>query len=223
MKTISKNIFLKTRACLVCEKEFIIKNSLHSYCSKKCAKRAEYVRNRESYRKYKQTEQYKQKKRVMDKEYRNKNKEQMAIYSKEWREKNKSRKIEMDKQYRLKNKEKINRQRTEKYYADTDFRIAHSLRNRIRLALQKSQKRGNTIQLLGCSIQEFKDHLESLFTEGMSFDNYGKWHIDHILPCSAFDLRNSEEQEICFHFTNLQPLWENDNLSKSDKIISKEV
>jgi hypothetical protein len=58
-----------------------------------------------------------------------------------------------------------------------------------------------------------------MFTEGMSWDNYGEWHIDHILPCSSFDLADIEQQKICFNYKNLQPLWAEDNLRKGAKII----
>jgi hypothetical protein len=61
--------------------------------------------------------------------------------------------------------------------------------------------------------------MESLFLEGMSWDNYGKWHIDHIRPCSSFDLSDTEQQKICFNYKNLQPLWAEDNLRKGAKVI----
>jgi hypothetical protein len=61
--------------------------------------------------------------------------------------------------------------------------------------------------------------LEKQFTKGMNWKNYGKWHIDHIKPCASFDLSLEHEQKLCFHFTNLQPLWAKDNIRKSDKII----
>jgi hypothetical protein len=52
----------------------------------------------------------------------------------------------------------------------------------------------------------------------MTFDNFGKWHIDHIIPCASFDLTKPEQQRQCFHYTNLQPLWAFENLSKGSKI-----
>lgn len=79
-----------------------------------------------------------------------------------------------------------------------------------------------TIKLLGCDIETIRKYLESKFQDGMSWENHGKgsgkWNIDHIIPCAAFDLTKEEEQRKCFHYSNLQPLWEIDNLIKSDKL-----
>ena len=60
-------------------------------------------------------------------------------------------------------------------------------------------------------------YLAAKFQEGMSWDNHGEWHIDHIKPCCKFNLLDDEEQRKCFHYTNLQPLWSKDNLSKGGK------
>ncbi len=76
-----------------------------------------------------------------------------------------------------------------------------------------------TKQLLGCDMQFLKRHLSSKWTEGMSWENYGKWHIDHIIPCAEFDLTNQDQRNKCFHYSNLQPLWARDNHMKSDKLI----
>jgi hypothetical protein len=77
------------------------------------------------------------------------------------------------------------------------------------------------VDLLGCSVEELKKYLEIKFKEGMSWNNYGLrgWHIDHIIPCSKFDLIKEEEQKKCFHFSNLQPLWWNENLSKGNRLL----
>ena len=72
---------------------------------------------------------------------------------------------------------------------------------------------------MGCTLDQFKRHIENLWLDGMSWENYGKkgWHIDHILPCASFDLADPEQQRKCFHYTNLQPLWATDNWSKGCK------
>jgi hypothetical protein len=62
------------------------------------------------------------------------------------------------------------------------------------------------------------EFLEKKFLPGMNWENYGEWHIDHIVPCSSFDLSKSEQQKICFNYSNLQPLWAADNIRKSDSI-----
>ena len=77
------------------------------------------------------------------------------------------------------------------------------------------------MKLVGCTLDELKNHLEKQFTKGMTWKNYNYrgWHVDHIIPCSSFDLIDPEQQKECFHYTNLQPLWGKDNIKKSNKII----
>jgi hypothetical protein len=102
---------------------------------------------------------------------------------------------------------------------DPNFKVACALRSRVSNLIRKAgvHKNERSTILLGCSINDFRLHLESLFQIGMSWENYGRWHIDHIIPCSKFDLTKLEEQKKCFHYTNQQPLWAIDNLKKSNK------
>jgi len=102
---------------------------------------------------------------------------------------------------------------------DVYWKLAHSLRSRLKTAIRHNYKSGSAIQDLGCSINEFKTHLEKQFKEGMSWDNHGThgWHIDHIIPLSSFDLTNREELLKACHYTNLQHLWWHENLSKGTK------
>jgi len=100
---------------------------------------------------------------------------------------------------------------------DVNFKLAINLRARVNTAIRDNIKAGHTLELLGCTIDELKRHLESKFSTDMSWDNYGQWHVDHIVPCSAFDLSDPVEQKQCFHYTNLQPLWAEDNMKKHDK------
>lgn len=97
-------------------------------------------------------------------------------------------------------------------------KIACSLRGRIRIALKGISKLKSTEVLTGCSYEQLRLHLESLFLPNMTWDNYGEWHIDHIRPCASFDLSDPRQQIECFHYTNLQPLWAKDNLSKGASI-----
>ena len=77
-------------------------------------------------------------------------------------------------------------------------------------------KEGHTIDLLGYSALELKEHITSLFTEGMTWDNYGEWHIDHIIPCAAFDQTDDTERMACWNRRNLRALWGQENMEKSD-------
>ena len=105
---------------------------------------------------------------------------------------------------------------------DPSFKIKEHLYNRLWFSLKRvgAKKSVHTLDLLGCSIEEFRLHIESQFQEGMTWENQGKdgWHLDHIIPCKYFDLSIEENQRICFNYRNLQPLWAKDNLKKSSKI-----
>jgi hypothetical protein len=128
------------------------------------------------------------------------------------------------KDYIEKNKEAI-RERERLWLSIPKNKIARSLRHRVRGALMASingkiiKKIDSNRNLLGISFSELKTYLENLFLEGMSWDNYGEWQIDHIIPCSFFDLTIEENQRICFNYKNLQPMWRTDNQSKGDKIV----
>lgn len=98
-------------------------------------------------------------------------------------------------------------------------RILHCCRSRIRAAICGKKKSVSTRELIGCDIADLMRHLESKFKPRMAWNNYGirGWHIDHIRPCSSFNLLNENELRTCFHFSNLQPLWAAENIRKKDK------
>lgn len=140
-----------------------------------------------------------------------------------------TRKKEREKQKRLRklNPEKYrnykndkNKERYHKMKNDSKYKIEKILRQRFLRAIKREFKKTSAITLLGCSIEECKKYLESKFQEGMTWENHGifGWHIDHIIPCASFDLTKEEDQKKCFHYTNLQPLWWEDNLKKSNKV-----
>ena len=99
---------------------------------------------------------------------------------------------------------------------DSDGHLISIMRNRVRFALKNytENKKCHTMEYVGCTIEELRIHLEKQFEEGMTWENIGEWHIDHRRPCASFNLSGEEEKHKCFHFTNLQPLWGLDNLSK---------
>jgi hypothetical protein len=105
---------------------------------------------------------------------------------------------------------------------DPLFKLAHALRRRLTSAIKRGQKSGSAVDDLGCSVEEFKLYIESKFQPGMTWENYTYhgWHLDHIVPLSAFDLSSPEEFKRACHYTNIQPLWKLANLSKSDKILA---
>jgi len=98
-----------------------------------------------------------------------------------------------------------------------EYRIRHNLSIRLNVLLKGKSRTYSTIKLIGCSINKLKQYLEKQFRPGMSWSNYGKWHVDHIKPCASFNLSSPEEQKLCFHYTNLQPLWAKDNIAKGCK------
>ena len=126
------------------------------------------------------------------------------------------------KRKRLFNPEALNDKSRVYYHAiqkcDPSFRIAHAWRARIWSALKENIKSDSSENLLGCSWDQFLGHLEINFSDGMCWDNYGQWHVDHIKPLARFDLSKPEEQRKAFHWSNHQPLWAIDNLRKGTKV-----
>lgn len=101
------------------------------------------------------------------------------------------------------------------------WRIIHKMRLRVFRALtSKKPSKNRIIKTIGCTPYFLKQYIESKFSKGMKWTNRHRWHIDHIIPISSFDLSLTEEQEKCFHYTNMQPLWSTDNILKSNKILT---
>jgi len=123
------------------------------------------------------------------------------------------------KKYNYNHKKSINQYKRLKRKNDLNYKILCNSRVRIYHAIksQNTKKFHKTMDLISCSISALKKYIESKFDKGMSWDNYGVngWHIDHIKPCALFDLTKEDNQKKCFHYSNLQPLWETDNFKKN--------
>jgi superfamily II DNA or RNA helicase len=126
--------------------------------------------------------------------------------------------------YRAANPEKIRagKIKYERHRRKTDplHRLTSNLRNRLNLAFksQRAEKTLATFTLVGCTKEELRQHLVSQFREGMTLENHGKvWHIDHIRPCASFDLSDPNQATLCFHYSNLQPLFADENIRKGDR------
>jgi len=133
-------------------------------------------------------------------------------------EKQQKQKIHLEK--KIKDRPKKVKYMLDRLKNDPEFKLLTMLRKRI-LNVIKGKKHYKSIDLLGCTVLNARVHLEKQFKEGMTWGNHGTrgWHIDHIIPCSSFDLTDPEQQKKCFHYTNLQPLWAKENMSKGAKIL----
>lgn len=194
-----------------------------------------YNQNRKEYRR-EWSKRYRQENKEMlkaaPKLWRAKNREKTKLSMREWRAANPKRNKENQrrsnnslrrktyrKKWEIRNRDKIRTQKREyvrhKRATDPQFNIRSRLTIRLR-GLVKHGKADSTLGLLGCTLPEFKAYFEGLFTPEMNWDafNKGKIHIDHQRPCCSFDLTDPGQQRECFCYTNLQPLWQKDNLAK---------
>ena len=212
----------KSKKCSKCSKEFELTaefwnraahcaDGFHTQC-KVCRKQigSEYRKNNA------------QKVKAAVKKHYHSNKNQKKQYRDEWYANN----PDYNKNYYKKNKAKVNAHNAEywreRYKSDSTFRLKHNFRRRFHHFLC-----GNiTAQMeryIGCTWAELKTHIESLWLDGMSWDNHSidGWHIDHIIPVSSFDYGDGQLEtslKKCWHFSNLQPLWAEDNLAKSNSL-----
>jgi len=166
--------------------------------------------------------------KVADKKYRLKNKEHFDEYVKKWYRENKEYRKEYLKEYREKNIDKIRevKRNYEKIRKNNDplYKLINNFRTAIYQVLKENnvQKNGHYFDILKYSPNDLIDHLERQFTDGMTWENYGKWHVDHIQPISSFNIIEIGDEEFmkCWSLENLQPLWGEDNIRKSNKIIN---
>ncbi len=159
-------------------------------------------------------------------EYRVANQDKCNAYRREWYATNidHARKEGRDaaRKWRAENPEEYRaykRQYDARRLEDDLYRLVKNIRTRVTKAVKGVSKAGKYRELIGCSDEEFRDHLASQFQPGMTWENYAHdgWHVDHIRPLASFDLTDPEQQKAAFHYTNCQPLWAFDNLSKHDR------
>lgn len=224
--------------CRNCNTEFSVYNyrkNTAKFCSLKCAsifkngknhpawkggilvsmeKRKQYLKSYNKLNWFKNKERYSAEKKI----YYINNKDKLSTYRKKRYIKNRDIILIRVKKYSIKNKEKIQKYKKEKYKSDGYYRMKHVMRTHLYLIHKTKGKKKNTKteKLLGVSFDIAKKHIERQFSKGMSWNNYGKWHIDHIIPFSS--AKTEEELKLLCHYKNLQPLWAIDNYKKKDKI-----
>jgi len=162
----------------------------------------------------------KKKAKAYNKAYREANKEKKKAYNKAYNKANKEKKKAYNKAYGEANKENINAYRRKRRKEDPIHRLLRNMGTGMWKVLSGKAKSSRTMEYVGISPDELMDYLEGQFTEGMTRDNYGKWHVDHIRPLASFDFTGPDKEEqlhIAWNYTNLQPLWAKDNMSKGAK------
>lgn len=174
--------------------------------------------------KAKYREKNRQELRDKNKVYYKENRPKKLEYHKWYRENYKEKRLEAQRKYYKNNRELCNKKSRTNIKKLIKTSINHKLRKRLRdriyCAIKQNIKSKHTMELLGCTTDYFKQYIESKFTIDMSWENYTRynWNIDHIMPCSYFDMSIPENQKMCFHYTNMQPLSWYNNMKKSYNI-----
>lgn len=162
------------------------------------------------------------------------NREKINAWHKEHYKRNVAKKCAAASAYWVANRAKINARKRvyckRRRLEDPQYAIGQKLRGSVGDRIKRSggKKQNKAWDLIGCSVEWLKAHIENQWKAGMAWDNHGvwrrggssKWHIDHIRPCESFDLTDIAQQRECFHWTNLQPLWAIDNLQKGSKLVA---
>jgi hypothetical protein len=198
--------------CVICEKR--LEGKQKKFCSRNCKQKAYYQRNAEYKKEYQRT-------------YKEKNKEVILQKNRDYYHKNAKKYYELKKAYRKNNRDKVlenaRRRRRERYKTDPHFKINRNISSGIYFSLKSEGilKGGRRwVDLVGYNLQQFMDHIEKQFIEGMSWKNHGEWHIEHIIPISFFQFKSTDDVEfrMCWRLENIRPLWAKDNNEKKDKV-----
>lgn len=197
--------------CTHCESPYVAKSPKSKYCNDCRRKEVAARRVRDYWKSPEQNRQYSEQWRAENPDY-----------MKEWRKDNLEHCQSYAEEYRKNNPEVFERARRKQLKrTDPNYKIARNIRSRVHQALKRQRKstRESVLKHLGCTISELKQHLENQFQSGMTWDNYSHtgWHVDHIKPLSLFDLGDEEQLKEACHYSNLQPLWAEDNIRKSNK------
>lgn len=157
------------------------------------------------------------------KRYYDANRDDRVRKSRQYYQDNRVEQLERMKVYREENRESLNTYFRERRKRDPLFKMGAYLRNMLRRILKASgaTKEGSSSDIVGYGPTELKAHIESLFTDGMSWDNYGSWHIDHKVPVSIMTLFGIEDPAVINALSNLQPMWAVDNLTKGNRFASE--
>lgn len=172
-------------------------------------------------KRYRQT--HKERHAQRNKEWAQSNPEKSRAKSKRWKDKNRERTREYSKKYALENREQ-RRETMRRWRSDPGVKITEAMRIRLKFALRRQCAKippRSTLHI-GCTIEFLVEWLERQFTKGMTWKNYGEWHVDHIVPCAAFDHTDNDQILKCWHYTNLRPLWATENRRKCAKIITSQ-
>lgn len=172
-------------------------------------------------------QKYKGGKKVASKKYQLKNQTRLSDYHKEWQKNNREKLNSYHKEWREKNTDKHRERKRnyERYKKSIGplYKLISNFRTAIYIVLKENnlQKYGHYFDVLGYTPEQLIEHLEKQFNDGMMWDNYGEWHIDHIKPISSFVFESSEDEEFkkCWSLENLQPMWGVENIRKSNKLL----
>lgn len=225
------------KICTKCNRKLKIVNSFHkcsvredgfsAYC-KDCNKkyrREHYLKNKEKI--IKQTLEWRRKNLGLVKEkareWQRKNQDKLKKARDKYKENHPEKQREASKKWILNNREKrriIARRSNTKRRKTIKGYLNHKMSNQVRLSIMRNKKGYSWESLVNYTVEDLQKHLESLFKDGMSWDNMGKWHIDHKIPISAFNFEKPTDVNFkkCWALSNLQPLWALDNLKKGNRI-----
>lgn len=168
---------------------------------------------------------HKPEKAAYNKRYRQDNKIELAAQTKRYAQDNKVEIAARHKQYNQDHRSEINARRSNRKVNDIDYKLKINFGREIKRSIKGVKQYKHSVDLLGCTISEVREHLERQFTPGMTWNNWNLrgWHIDHIIPLEYFDFSDYEQQKRAWNYTNLRPLWAEENLKKGSKIIEKQL
>lgn len=173
-------------------------------------------------RKKKWNSENRERRREQSNQWARDNPEKIKASAKKWRENHREEKKTYDDEWRKNNPDKARstrRKASRQYRSKGQGRLAMAMSSAVNSALKGSKKGRKTFELVGYSLAKLKRHLEKKFLPGMTWDNYGEWHVDHKVPKSVFNYTSPDHIDFkrCWALSNLQPLWAKDNLIKSNK------